>query len=63
MTFGGTSLNKDVLQGPDFTSNLVGVSLRFREEQVAVIGDIERMFHQVLVSPKRGGRVVRLVVR
>ena len=39
------SLNKDVLQGPDFTNNLVGVLLHFREEQVAVMGDTEGMFH------------------
>ena len=52
VTFGGTSLNKEVLQGPDFTNNLVGALLRFREEPVAVMGDIEGMFHQVQVSPK-----------
>ena len=52
VTFGGTSLNKEVLQGPDFTNNLVGVLLCFGEEQVAVMGDIKGLFYQVLVSPK-----------
>ena len=50
VTFAGTSLNKEVLQGPDFTNNLVVVLLRFREEQVAVMGDIEGMFHQLGTS-------------
>ncbi|XP_068728862.1 uncharacterized protein [Montipora capricornis] len=38
--FDGTSLNKEVLQGPDFTNNLVGVLLRFRKAPVAVMGDV-----------------------
>ena len=54
-SFGGTSVNKEVLQGPDFTNNFVGVLLRFREEPVAVMGDTEGMFHQVRVSPKDRG--------
>ena len=49
--FRGTSLNKEVLQGPDMTNNLLGVALRFREGPVALMGDIDAMFHQVLVSP------------
>lgn len=36
-TFDGTCLNKKVLQSPDFTNNLVGVLLRFREAPVAVM--------------------------
>ena len=50
--YGGTSLNQQVLQGPDLTNNLLGVLLRFREKPVAVMGDIQSMFHQVRVSPE-----------
>jgi hypothetical protein len=50
--YAGTSLNKSVLQGPDLTNKLLGVLLRFREEPIAVMADIEAMFHQVRVSEK-----------
>ena len=40
------------MQGPDLFNNLLGVFLRFREEPIAVIGDIRSMFHQVFVSEK-----------
>ena len=50
--YAGTSLNKEVLQGPDLTNRLLGVLMRFREDQVALMGDIEAMFHQVKVSPE-----------
>jgi hypothetical protein len=46
------SLNTELLQGPDMTNTLVGVLLRFRQEPVALIADIEAMFHQVRVQPK-----------
>ena len=49
-TFQGTSLNSEVLQGPDLTNKLIGVLLRFREERVAVMADVEAMFHQVRVN-------------
>lgn len=48
-TYGGVSLNSLLLQGPDLANQIVGVLTRFREEQVAVAGDIESMFYQVKV--------------
>ena len=50
--YGGTSLNQQLLQGPDQTNQLVGVLSRFRQQPVGVVADIEAMFHQVLVEPK-----------
>jgi len=46
-----TSLNDQLLSGPDFTNSIVGVLTRFRQEQVALAADIGCMFHQVKVSP------------
>ena len=48
----GVSLNDVLLQGPNMTNNLLGVLLRFRQEEVAVVGDIESMFYQVKVAPQ-----------
>ena len=47
-----TSLNQQLLQGPDQTNQLTGVLIGFREELVATVADIEAMFHQVLVEPE-----------
>ena len=49
--YAGTSLNANVMQGPDLMNTLVGVLLRFREGPVAVMADVEAMFHQVKVTP------------
>jgi hypothetical protein len=49
-SFEGVSLNKQLLQGPDMTSKLVGVLLRFREDPIAFLADIEAMFCHVRVS-------------
>lgn len=46
-----TSLNDQLLSGPDLTNSIVGVLTRFRQEQVALAADIECMFHQVKVPP------------
>ena len=48
--YGGTSLNDNVMPGPDLTNWMIGVLIRFREEPVAMMADIEAMFHQVRVS-------------
>lgn len=45
----GESLNGHLLQGPDLTNKLTGVLTRFREEKVAFMADIEKMFFQVKV--------------
>ena len=47
--YGGTSLNNNLLQGPDCTNDLVGVLLRFRQDHTVIVADIESMFHQVKV--------------
>ncbi|XP_078381445.1 uncharacterized protein LOC144664208 [Oculina patagonica] len=47
----GTSLNDQLLQGPDLTKTLVCVLTRFREDPVALMSDIEAMFYQVRVRP------------
>ncbi|KAK3700060.1 hypothetical protein QZH41_004360 [Actinostola sp. cb2023] len=48
----GTSLNQELMQGPDLANQLTGVIIRFRQEPVGVVADVEAMFHQVLVEPK-----------
>ena len=42
--FHGTSISKALLPGPDLTNHIVRVLLQFREEQIAVTGDIEAMY-------------------
>ena len=48
-TYQGVSLNDTLLQGPDLTNSLMGVLLRFRQEKIAIMGDIATMFYQVQV--------------
>ncbi|KAK7899128.1 hypothetical protein WMY93_019981 [Mugilogobius chulae] len=51
-TYQGTSLNAQLLQGPDLTSSLIGVVTRFRKEPVVMMADVESTFHQVRVTPE-----------
>ncbi|KAL6472372.1 hypothetical protein MHYP_G00185600 [Metynnis hypsauchen] len=48
--FEGVSLNDHLLTGPELTNTLIGVLCRFRKGPVAVMCDIERMFHQFRVT-------------
>lgn len=43
----GQCLNDWWAKGPDVVNNLCGVLLRFRQNQVAVTGDIGKMYHSV----------------
>ena len=47
--FQGSSLNSNLLTGPDLLNNLVAIFMRFREEKIALSADIEAMFNQVAV--------------
>ncbi|XP_043247285.1 uncharacterized protein LOC122394461 [Amphibalanus amphitrite] len=46
-SFRGVSLNDKVYQGPSLCTPLIDVLVRFRQEEVAFMGDINAMLHQV----------------
>ncbi|KAK3749993.1 hypothetical protein QZH41_000413 [Actinostola sp. cb2023] len=48
--YGGVSLNKELLAGPDMMNRLLGVLVRFRKDTTAVMCDIEQMFHSFHVN-------------
>ena len=48
-SYEGGCLNDHLLQGPDLLNGLVGVLHRFRKGQIAVMCDIQRMFHMFKV--------------
>ena len=50
--FHGHSLNDYWTKGPDMINNLLGVSLRFRENLVAMAVDISKMYHSVRISER-----------
>ena len=50
--FKDTSLNDNLLTGPELTNTLVGVLCRFRKDPIAIMCDVEKMFHQFHVRPE-----------
>ena len=56
----GHALNDFWLKGPDLLNGMFGVILRFLEREVAVIGDISKMYHRVLI-PERDQHVHRFL--
>ena len=48
--YAGTALNDHLLTGPDLINGLTGVMCRFRKHPIAIMCDIERMFHQFHVK-------------
>ena len=47
---GGTVINSFWAKGPDLINNLLGILLRFREGQIAITGDIRKMYHAVKIA-------------
>ena len=58
----GHALNDYWLKGPDLLNSLFGVVLRFREREVAVMGDISKMYHRILI-PEADQHVHRFLWR
>ena len=60
--FQGHKLNDYWMKGPDLMNNLFSVVLRFREREGAVVGDISKMCHCILM-PERDQQVHRFLWR
>ncbi len=58
----GQCLNDCWIKGPDLLNNMFGVILRFREQPVAVSGDISKMYHRIGI-PEEDQHVHRFVWR
>ena len=50
--FKGTSLNDNLLSGPNLNNDLRGVLQRFREEKIAFVADIMSMFNNFHITPE-----------
>lgn len=48
------------MQGSDLTNRLGAVLVKFRQEEVALIADIEAMFYQVSGAPEHSDALIFL---
>ena len=48
--YDGFSVNKRLLSGPDLPNQIVEILVKFRDDYVAIMADIEGMFYQVFVA-------------
>ena len=48
----GTSLNDNLISGPNNLNSLPGVLMRFRQGRVPVASDVKQMFHQITIRPQ-----------
>ncbi|KAL7877734.1 hypothetical protein SRHO_G00043770 [Serrasalmus rhombeus] len=51
-SYQGTSLNSELFQGPNLMNSLIGVLLRFHLENVVILADVEKMYHQIKIPPE-----------
>ena len=58
----GHKLNDYWRKGPDLLNGMFGVILRFREREVAIMGDISKMYHRILI-PMQDQHVHRFLWR
>jgi hypothetical protein len=61
-SFHGHKLNDYWMKGPDLLNDLFGVVLRFRENQTAIMADISKMYHRILI-PESDQQVHRFLWR
>ncbi|XP_064623033.1 uncharacterized protein LOC135485150 [Lineus longissimus] len=62
-SYQGHVLNEYLRKGPDLLNNLLGVLTRFPENHVAIVGDVSKMYHQILVDPVRDAHTHRFLWR
>ena len=48
--YNGVSINKRLMSGPDLTSQIISILVKFRKDFVAAMADIEAMFYQVFLA-------------